>query len=192
MKRSIFKLIVIGVTIFLFGCTEDSLMTPESAQSDQMTHSLKSSKKPSPNLTGSMDLYFVLEAIWPEDPVWVGTIFFEEYGEYGIRFYHLSPFKEYSQASPFEEYFEIYDLLDETKVYLAGPDVGVTTTANKPPEPCKYRMNGEIDVAAEPFEMWLGRNVHMSGIITWQFITLPDGTVIGPVPETAPGTFRIN
>ena len=93
MKRSIFKLIVIGVAIFFLGCTEDSLMTPESDQSDLITHSLKSSKKPAPNLTGSMDLYFVLEAVWPEDPVWVGTIYFEEYGEYGMRFYHLSPFK---------------------------------------------------------------------------------------------------
>jgi hypothetical protein len=126
---------------------------------------------------------------WPEEPVWVGTISFEGFGDYGIRFFHLSPFRDYSQASPFEERFEIYNTGDEA-VVLAGPDVGVTTLANKPPEPCTYRMNGEIDVATEPFEMWLGRNVHMSGIITWQVLDTPDGPVIAPA--TAPGTFRIN
>ena len=191
MKRSFLLSLVIGVTIIFFGCSENSFMTPEFDQSDQVTAHLKSDNKPSPNLTGTMDLYFDILAVPPGDPVWVGTIYFEGYGEYGMRFYHLSPFRDYSQASPFEEYFEIFDLGDGT-VVLGGPDVGVTTLANKPPDSCKYRMNGEIDVAAEPFEMWLGRNVHMSGIITWQFITLPDGTVIGPVPETAPGTFRIN
>ena len=68
------------------------------------------------------------------------------------------------------------------------PDAGVTTLANKPPEPCKYRMNGEITAANAPFEQWLGRHVHMSGEITWQF--LPG--VEEPVPATAPGIFRIN
>ena len=190
MKRSFLLSLVIGVTIIFFGCSENSFMTPEFDQSDQSTTRLKSDNKPSPNLTGTMDLYFDVFAVPPGDPVWVGTICFEGYGEYGMRFYHLSPFRDYSQASPFEEYFEIYDLNDETKVYLGGPDVGVTTLANKPPQqPTKYRMNGEIDVAIEPFEMWLDRNVHMSGIITWQNM----GTLEDPVyaPKEAPGTLRI-
>ncbi len=191
MKRSILMFLVIGATIIFLGCSEDNLLTSGSDQSDQVATRLKSAKKPSANLTGTMDLYFDLLAEVPDDPVWVGTITIEGYGTYNMRFYHLSPFRDYSQASPFEEYFEIYDLSDET-VVLGGPDVGVTVLANKPPDPTKYVMNGEIDVAADPFEEWLGRNVHMSGVITWQFITLPDGTVIGPVPETAPGTFRIN
>jgi hypothetical protein len=190
MKRSILMFLVIGVTIIFFGCSEDSSLTPVSDQSDLAATRLKGTK-PSANLIGEMDLYADLAAVWPDDPVWVGTVTFDGYGTYGMRFYHLSPFKEYSQASPFEEYFEIYDLSDET-VVLGGPDVGVTVLANKPPDPTKYVMNGEIDAAAAPFEEWLGRNVHMSGVITWQFITLPDGTVIGPVPATAPGTFRIN
>ena len=189
MKRSNLVLMFIGVTIILFGCAKEDLFTPELDQSDQVKASLKSMKKPSPNLTGTMELDFTF-GVWPEEPVWVGTVTFEDYGVYGMRFYHLSPFKEYSQASPFEEWFEIYDLGDETLVYLAGPDVGVTTTANKPPEPCKYRMNGQIEEAAAPFEGWLGRNVHMSGVITWQVLSTPDGPVV--VPATAPGTFRIN
>jgi hypothetical protein len=51
-------------------------------------------------------------------------------------------------------------------------------------------MNGEIDVANAPFAEWLGRNVHMSGVITWQVLDTPDGPIVAP--ETAPGTFRIN
>jgi hypothetical protein len=186
MKSSIFLFLVFGVALFISGCSEDNSLVPGSDQSDQGSSSLKSTAKPSANLTGEMDLYFDLTSVPPTDPVWVGTIDFEGYGTYGMRFFHLSPFRDYSQASPFEEYFEIYDLTDAT-IVLAGPDVGVTTLANKPPEPCKYRMNGEIDVAAEPFEGWLGRHVHMSGMITWQII--PE---VGPVPATAPGIFRIN
>jgi hypothetical protein len=188
--------LVLGVTIILFGCSEQNV-TPELDQSDQattfgqVTNSLESARKPSPNLTGTMELDFDLFAVWPEDPIWVGTISFKGYVDvYGIRFFHLSPFRDYSQASPFEEYFEIYDLGDETVVYLGGPDVGVTTLANKPPEDCKYRMNGEIDVATAPFEEWLGRKVHMSGVITWQNLGTPEDPIIAPA--TAPGTLRIN
>ncbi|MFX0209612.1 MAG: hypothetical protein ACFFDT_26770 [Candidatus Hodarchaeota archaeon] len=147
-------------------------------------------KKPSSSLRGTMDLYFDLFAQWPAEPVWVGTVDIEGYGVYEMEFYHLSPFKDYSQASPFVEEFYIYDSLGN--VLLGGPDVGVTTLANKPPDPCKYRMNGKIEVANEPFSEWLGRNVHMSGKITWQFLGYdPDGLPIY-APETAPGIFRIN
>jgi hypothetical protein len=197
MKSIIFVFLVIGATMIFFGCQEDSALAPAADQRDQAPAFLAKAK-PLPNLIGTMDLYFELEAVMPDDPVWVGTITFEGYGDeiddvYGMRFYHLSPIplKEYSQASPFEERFEIYDLDDPNDVYLAGPDVGVTTLANKPPGDTKYRMNGKIEVASEPFEGWLGCNVHMSGVITWQFLTLPDGTVM-LAPETAPGTFRIN
>lgn len=186
MKHSILMFLVIGVTIIFFGCSEKNPSAPELSQSDQVTTSLA---KPSPNLTGAMELDFNLDWLGEVDvPIWVGTISFEGYGEYGIRFFHLTPFKTYSQASPFGETFEIYD--GDGNVVLGGPDVGVTTLANKPPEPVKYRMNGEIDVANEPFEMWMGRHVHMSGIITWQVLETPDGPVIAP--ETAPGTLRIN
>jgi len=190
MRHLILVFLVIGSVMIFFSCQEESAFSPELSQGEQIITSLA---KPLPNLIGTMALDFTF-GTWPEEPVWVGTVTFDGYGEfdgiYGIRFYHLSPFKEYSQASPFEEYFEIYDLADEDVVYLGGPDVGVTTLANKPPEPTKYRMNGEIDEANEPFEMWYGRNVHMSGVITWQVLETPDGPVIAP--KTASGIFRIN
>lgn len=191
MKHSVLIYLVIGVAFIFFGCSEDNLMTPDLVQNDQAISHLKGAVKPASKLVGTMELDFTF-GDWPEEPVWVGTIQFEGYGTFGVRFYHLSPFKDYSQASPFEEIFEIYDLGDPDLVYLGGPDVGVTVLANKPPEPCTYRLNGEVEVANEPFEEWLGRHVHASGIITWQFLTLPDGTVIGPVPNTAPGILRIN
>jgi hypothetical protein len=189
MKNLIFMFLVIVTVIIFIGCQEDGTLAPVVSQNNQGPEFL--AKKPAANLVGEMDLQCEIFANWPEEPVWVGTITFEEYGTYGMRFYHLSEFKGYSQASPFEEYFEIYDLDEVEKVYLGGPDVGVTTTANKPPEDCTYRMNGEIDQAQPPFEGWLGRNVHMSGTMSWQFVTLPDGSEI-LVPKEAPGIFRIN
>jgi len=186
MKISILLYLVFGAALLLSGCSEDNSMVPGSDQNEQGSVYLKSTAKPSANLRGEMDLYFTFGQ-WPEEPVWAGTIDLEGYGVYGMRFYHLSEFKEYSQASPFEEYFEIFTLTADETVVLAGPDVGITTLANKPPEPTRYRMNGEIEVAIEPFEGWLGRNVHMSGVITWQVIP-----GVGPVPDTAPGKFRIN
>ncbi len=138
-----------------------------------------------------MDLQFNLAGVPPGDPSWIGTIDFEGYGTFGIRFFHLSPFKDYSQASPFEEWWEIYMLTPDEKVVMAGPDEGVLTLANKPPEPCKGHMNGKIDIALEPFEGWLGRNVHMSGLAYWQELTMPDGTSV-IVPVAAPLIFRAN
>ena len=185
--RNFKSLLWLSLMLFLVaGCQKDDYPDPALDQVDQQTSSLKAAKKPAANLIGEMDLDFMFV-----NPVWVGTITFEGYEEvYGMRFIHLSPDKGFSQASPFEEYFEIYDLGNQDLVYLAGPDVGVTTVANKPPDPCPYRMNGEIDVATGPFEMWLGRHVHMSGMITWDNIGTPEEPII--VPKNAPGKFRIN
>ena len=192
MKSSVLMFLAIGVTVFFIGCSEDNLLAPDSSINDQESTSLKSEKKPSANLRGTMDLTFNPAGASDQTiPVWEGTIIFEgDQNPFGMRFFHLSPPKGFSQASPFEEYFEIYDLNNPENVYLGGPDVGVTTRANKPPDPCKYRMNGQIDAANPPFESWLGRNVHMSGIITWQVITTPNGPAT--MPATAPGSFRIN
>lgn len=191
MKSKTISILVIGAVTLLLACSEDNSMVPGLDQAEPGSGSLKTAAKPSANLRGEMDLTFDLSAEVPDDPVWVGTIEIEDYGTYGMRFYHLSPFRDYSQASPFEEWFEIYTLTVDEKVVLAGPDVGVTTLANKPPEPCSYRMNGEIEVAEAPFEEWMGRPVHMKGMITWQILTLPDGSIV-VAPESAPGVFRIN
>ena len=179
MRHTIFYVFALSISFFVFSCNAD---LPTSTDINQNNLSAQFAKKPAANLIGTMDLTFNFD-----NPVWIGTVKFEDYDTLGMRFYHLSPFKGYSQASPFEEYFEIYDRDDGT-VYLAGPDVGVTTLANKPPEPCKYRMNGEIEVANAPFTMWMGRHVHMSGEISWQFVPGNDA----PVPFKAPGVFRIN
>jgi hypothetical protein len=186
MKTSVFGLLIFGAFLVFTGCSEDSFLVPELNETDLVSSQLKSAVKPAANLKGTMDLTFM-----GTNPVWVGTITFQGYPDaYGMRFFHLSPQKGFSQASPFEEYFEIYDMDDPDHVYLGGPDVGVTVLANKPPEPCTYRMNGEIDVANAPFEMWLGRHVHMGGIITWQVLTIDGETVV--LPLNAPGKFRIN
>jgi len=187
MKHITFSVFIILITFLILSCNSDLPTSTDMNQNPDGTFA----KKPEANLIGEMSLKFDVFAVWPEEPVWVGTVTFEDYGMYGMRFFHLSEFKGYSQASPFVEHFEIFDMQDPQKIYLAGPDVGVTTTANKPPEDCPYRMNGEIDQALAPFEEWLGRHVHMSGMISWQFLTLPDGTEI-LVPNEAPGTFRIN
>jgi hypothetical protein len=194
MKRLIYLFSIIGAFLVFTSCSEDKALAPEPdsaalAQSDEASPLLKSASKPAAHLLGIMDLYFDLAATWPEEPVWIGTVTLEGYGVYGMQFFHLTEFRDYSQASPFEEWFEIYDLTTGV-VVLAGPDVGVTTLANKPPDPCKYRMNGEIEEAETPFEGWLGRHVHMSGEITWQILQTPDGPVAAPA--TAPGTLRIN
>ena len=44
--------------------------------------------------------------------------------------------------------------------------------------------NGEVDVAEYQFEEWMGRNVHISGIVSWVEYPI--------LPEKAIGTLRIN
>ncbi len=206
MKTSLVVLMVLGVSLAFWGCSQDPVLAPGldqseesastfesvSAQNNQAASAFKAaSTKPAPNLKGTMALDRNLDWVFQPDnpeynetvPVWEGTVTFENFDDpvlgniFGMRFFHLSPKKGYSQASPFVERFEIYDRTDPTIVYLAGPDEGLTTLANM-----KYRMNGEIDVATGPFAMWLGRNVHMMGDI----LSHPDGT------KTAPGEFRVN
>ena len=186
MKNLILVFLVIGSVLIFFGCQEESALAPLASQVDQGSDILALEKKPAPHLTGTMALDFNLEVLGdPTKPAWVGTITFEGHEPLGMRFFSLLPPREFSQARPFEENFEIYEKDDEgnvKKLLLAGHDKGVTTLANS-----KYRMNGEVEFAIEQFAEWLGHKVHMSGVITWQI--LEDGSV---APETAPGTFRIN
>ena len=177
MKHSIIFFLIIGVAMLFWSCSENHSTAPELSQSDLVTNSL--AKKPAANLIGTMELDFMFV-----NPVWVGTVDLEGYGVYGIRFENLGGI-DVGQASHFVENFEIYDLLSPTTIYMGASDFGVVSMANS-----KYRMNGEIDVAIAPFEMWLGRHVHMSGEITWQVLETPDGPVVAPA--TAPGTLRIN
>ena len=174
MKRALIMFLFIGVTMIFFSCSDNNPSAPELSQDDQIATTL--AKKSASKLIGTMELDFMFT-----NPIWVGTVELEGFGEYGIRFYNEGG-KDVGNTSHFVEYFEIYDLLPPNTVYLGASDFGVVSLANS-----KYRMNGEIEEAIEPFEMWLGRHVHMSGIITWQ--TMPDGSV---KPATAPGIIRIN
>ena len=180
MKNIIILFLTFGIATLYVSCSDNNPLAPALSKGGQVANTLD--KKPAPNLIGHMELDFVMGT--QGNVAWDGTIVFEGSDDtLGIRFHHLSPSKGFSQASPFVEYFEIYDLEAPTVIYLAGPDEGVTTLANKLPGPIKYRMNGKIEVANTPFEMWLDRNVHISGLINGDPILL--------IPLTAPGTFRV-
>lgn len=93
-------------------------------------------------------------------------------------------------ASFFGEIWRIYDGLnyefvdgvlttfEPGPVVLWGYDTGLTNLANS-----RYHMNGNAEEAAFLFEEWVGRSVHMNGVIEgYDF----------DAPHFAPGTFRIN
>lgn len=150
-------------------------------------------------LTGAMDLQFNLGWPGPQDeiPIWVGTITIDGV-EYGMAFFNIGsgkPFESDPSTSVifFQEIWKIYDMdgfvfdfdtsgflteFVEGPVLLRGHDRGIVSLKNS-----KYQMNGSVAEAAEPFEEWVGSNVHMSGIIEFY----PFGA-----PQFAPGTFRSN
>ena len=185
-------LFVSTVTVIAFiGCSENDPLIVDPVADNSMESSALKSAKPAAHLIGVANLQINLEGVPPDDPTWIGSIDFEGYGTFGIRYFHLSPFRDYSQASPFEEWWEVYTLDADETVVMAGPDAGVLTLANKPYGPCPGRMNGKIEVASGSFEPWLGRNVHMSGWVTFQELGLPDGTTI-MIPICGPLAFRVN
>ena len=153
-------------------------------------------KKPQSALTGDMELYFNLgfgQATACPDIVWAGTVELNDV-LYGMAFFPTGE-KNVGKVHHFWEDWKIYDtpfdftggVLTECTpgaVVLAGNDSGVSSPNDT------YRMNGVVDEAFDPFEEWDGRRVHMSGVITWQVLSTPDGDVV--VPETGPGTFRLN
>ena len=188
MKSSHLVFLLMGIALFYLGCSDEGPTIANLENSGQVTESeliadggMAGSllKKPSPTLTAAMYIAFV----GPGPIPWDGEIEFEGYGRYGMRFYNLSgPPRGFSQASPFREYFEIYDLTDPSVIYLAGTDAGIVNFAIN-----RVTMNGEVEVANAPFEMWLARRVHASGHISWK--TLPDGTVM---PDSTLATCRLN
>jgi len=139
-------------------------------------------------------------------PDWVGTITIDAQ-VYGMLFFAIGSGKPFTADPPggsvhfFEEIWAIYEfdgvyfpdipnddpddweywLPSEgpSELVLWGYDVGITNKINS-----KYHMNGNVEYAAEGWEMYLGRNVHMSGEIIWDSNT--------GYPLYAPGTLRIN
>jgi len=150
-----------------------------------------SAKKP---LYGTMDLQFNMG--WPgpqeEIPDWVGHIYIDSDGdgeceEYGMIFFLLE-LAEIGSVTFFSEKWVIFDTLvcefdkdgyltvfEPGSPVLWGYDEGLTTKNGK------YHMTGNVKEAFEPFSMWAGRNVYMSGRI----VVNSDGMF-------APGTLRIN
>ena len=110
-------------------------------------------------------------------PDWVGTVTIDG-DEYYMEFYNL----ETSVSNPgkdghFDEIWWIKVTATGPTV-LKGTDSGVVSVANS-----KYRMNGIVTETNTAFAEWLGRQVHMSGVIEWT----DEGN-----PSAAPGEFRIN
>jgi hypothetical protein len=170
-------LIVSSVMIFSV-CQQDSALTPELSQSAQVP-------KPGPNLIGTHYADFT----WTPPTFWNGEVDFGAEGTYNITFISYDPPRPFSQASPFYEDFYIYELgtewqyPDPQNVVLAGWNQGVVTYANNPPDPCTFVANGKVEEAYGPLEGWQGRNVHVSGTVTW---------ITAELPERADGTFRLN
>ncbi len=154
-------------------------------------------------LYGELDTQFNLgwfEYGYQEEiPDWVGTVTIDGQ-EYGTAFFLTGTGKPFAEQPSdgvlfFEEKWVIYEELDFAfddgflvefepgDVLLAGYDRGVTSVAND-----AYRMNGDVRVANGPFAGWLGRSVHMGGIIEWY-----DSGPFTGLPYRAPvGTMRIN
>jgi len=169
MKLSILVFLVIGATLIFFGCSENNPSAPELSQSDQVTHTLAK-----PHLTGTTNADFT--GVWPY--FWVGTIIIDGV-TYGLRFESVgAPPPPPPQAFVFDERFEIWDV-GFTTLYLAGTDDGVLNYGNS-----KFVSNGEVDVAEYQFEEWMGRNVHISGTVSWEIYPV--------LPDYAIGTLRIN
>jgi hypothetical protein len=134
-------------------------------------------KKP---LIGTMDLSWN-PAWYPGAkelvPDWVGTVTIDG-DDYYMEFYNL----ETSVSNPgkdghFDEIWWIKESATGPTV-LKGTDSGVVSVANS-----KYRMNGVVTETNNDFAEWLGRQVHMNGVIIW---------ASPGVPSEAPGEFRIN
>jgi hypothetical protein len=124
-------------------------------------------------LTGQMELDFYLD-----NPIWRGTITGDISGN--MFFTNVGTGKRGEQEPGKTLHFaEIWKITDESgSMLLTGTDEGVVSSNNK------YRMNGEVTDAAPEWSHLVGRNVHMSGYITWDPET--------GLPLTAPGTFRVN
>ena len=179
MKNLNLVLILIGA-ILISGCSEDNLVAPGMGDLvDSDAPALKSAK-PAPQLIGSTYTPFSFD----NPPIfWKGTVDFGDVGVYGLKFVSYDAPRDFSQASPFYEDFYIFDLADESIVYMVGWNAGVVTYANKDPEPVKVTANGKVTEAYGPLAGWEDRSIHIDGVVYWIDVGIPEACV---------GTMRIN
>lgn len=114
------------------------------------------------------------------DGTWFGMTFVPTSGrDTGKAFHFVEDWAIYDGTFDFSEDFSEGVLTEcaPGDVVLAGEDFGVTGWNDK------YRMNGTVSTAEDPFEDWMGRRVHMNGLIVWNEA---DSSL------EAPGTFRLN
>lgn len=172
MKQLFIGFMFFGIATVYFSCSQTNPSDPQLNQKDKVINS--PIEKPQPNLIGSIELDFTGSPPY----FWVGTITFGT-ETYGIRYKSVGdPPPPPPQAFVFAERFEIWDVGFNT-LYLEGPDEGVVPCGNN-----NFVAHGKVETANAPFDEWIDRNVHTSGIITWDIpCVLPDG---------ATGIFRIN
>jgi len=184
MKTSNLWLLVMGMIMLSFGCTENPFLpSPEDDMPLKQNACLKSAKKPASNLVGDTDVPFTMTP----PTFWNGTVDFGSQGVFGLTFFSEGEPRDYSQASPYNEtwviYYEGTDYNDPANVVMRGWNKGVVTYANKMPDPINFLANGEVMEAYGPFEEWEGCNFHIKGLV---YLVIPG------LPEKAVGQIRIN
>ena len=172
MKNLIYIFLFFGIALLYISCSDNNPSSPQLNQTNLVSNTLD--KKPAANLVGVMELTYVGAVV-----SWTGTITFEDYGTFEINFYGSPESEERGKSFHFVERFEILD--GGVNIVLAVSDEGIEP-GNLKADTFKYMSNGIVTDASAPFEMWLDRNTHMSGIIDFD----EDGNMI------APGILRIN
>jgi len=170
--KNLIVLCLLGVSILFSGCYEDSMTTDVSDE-------LKSAKKPASSLIGAGECIFT----FTPPTFWNGVVDFGDAGEYKITFISLGDGpRDFSQASPFEEDFVIYDINadwppSESEIVLTGHHSGVLIFANKLPEPSKAIANGKVTLANSPLYEWMGCTTHFNALVNWWEPGVPSGAV---------------
>jgi hypothetical protein len=177
MKALLIIFLIIGTGLLFLGCSDESALTPELGQSDQVTNFL--AKKP---ISDSTEYDFVGHlGIFDSEGrllAWKGTVSGDINGV--IKWWMVLPMSYTGQASHYEDRFEIWNAA-ETELLLAGDEAGTTTARHG--KNSNWRTNGTVTEVGQGFEEWLGRQEHSEGHFTW---------AAPGVPDHGTGTFRIN
>ena len=170
--KNLIVLCLLGISILLSACYEDPMIS-------EFSNELKGAKKPAPSMVGAGECIFT----FTPPAFWNGIIDFGDAGEYKITFISLGEGpRDFSQASPFEEDFVIYEINadwppSESDIVLTGHHSGVVMYANKLPEPSKAVANGKVTLANSPLDEWMGCTTHFNAYVNWLEPGIPTGAV---------------